>query len=95
MSKIIDAEDILEEVKGCVECLYMAASDLEIDHRDTILTVANIASKKIDEAIALLNEYRNAGADSEAYARAEERLRDYDAEVASRRAVGGRPIETL
>jgi hypothetical protein len=30
--------------------------------RDPIQTVANLASKTIDEAIALLNEYRNGGA---------------------------------
>jgi hypothetical protein len=52
----------------------------------SFFTVADIASKKIDEAIALLNEYRNAGADGEAYERAAERLRDYDRAVAVRDA---------
>jgi hypothetical protein len=60
MNKIIDAEDILEEAKGCVECVFMAARYLSREEAGPIHTVTNIASKKIDEAVALLNEYREA-----------------------------------
>jgi hypothetical protein len=59
MSKIIAAEDILADARDCIECLNMAASDLE--EVDPLQTVARIANMKIDEAIALLDEYRNAG----------------------------------
>jgi hypothetical protein len=59
MSKIIDAEDILNEARNCVECIYMAAMDLH-EERDPIQVVADIASGKIGEAIALLDEYRHA-----------------------------------
>jgi hypothetical protein len=59
MSKIIDAEDILEVARGCIECIFMAASALPKEDRRPIHTVADLASKKIDEAIAMLDEYRN------------------------------------
>lgn len=58
MNKIIDAEDILAEARNCVECIYMAASDLPREEADPIQVVADIASDKIGEAIALLDEYR-------------------------------------
>jgi hypothetical protein len=54
MSKILDAQDILAEAQGCVECIYMAASELTKDGRNPIHTVADIASHKIEEAVALL-----------------------------------------
>jgi hypothetical protein len=57
MSKIIDAEDILNEAQNCVECIYMAAMDLSREQTNPIQVVADIASKKIEEAIALLDEY--------------------------------------
>jgi hypothetical protein len=68
MSKIIEAEDILAKAKHCVDCLLLAAGSLNGEETDSIQTVALIASNKIDEAIALLDEYRNAGprADREA-----------------------------
>jgi hypothetical protein len=49
MSKIIDAQ-------SCVECIFDIG-----DETDPIQTVAGIASKKIEEAIALLDEYRTPG----------------------------------
>jgi hypothetical protein len=58
MSKIIDAEDILGDARNCVECIYMATADLSHEEADPLQAVADIASKKITEAIALLNEYR-------------------------------------
>jgi hypothetical protein len=61
MSKILDAEDILADAQGCIECVFMAASKLTSEGRNPIHTVADIASKKIDEAIALLHEYRESG----------------------------------
>jgi len=44
MSKIIDAEDILNEARNCVECIYMAASDLSHEQVDPVQVVADIAS---------------------------------------------------
>jgi hypothetical protein len=58
MSKIIDAEDILADARNCVECIYMATADLSHEEADPLQAVADIASKKIEEAIALLGEYR-------------------------------------
>jgi hypothetical protein len=58
MSKIIDAEDILTEARNCVECIFMATADLSREEADPLQVVADIASRKIDEAIALLDEYR-------------------------------------
>jgi hypothetical protein len=64
MSKIIEAQDILADARNCVECIFLAASGLGggIKHEgtDPIQIVADTASKKIDEAIALLDEYRGA-----------------------------------
>jgi hypothetical protein len=56
MGKIIDAQDILVNARNCVECIFLAASAVG-DKRDPIQIVADIASTKIDEAIALLKEY--------------------------------------
>jgi len=61
MSKILDAEDILADARNCVECIFMAASELTKEGHNPIHTVADIASKKIDEAIALLDEYQKCG----------------------------------
>jgi hypothetical protein len=58
MSKIIDAQDILADAQGCIECMFMAMNDLDLEEADPLQSVANVASKKIDEAIALLEEYR-------------------------------------
>jgi hypothetical protein len=56
MSKIIDAQDILADARNCIQCIFMATN--ELDEADPLQSVANVASKKIDEAIALLGEYR-------------------------------------
>jgi hypothetical protein len=56
MRKIIEAEDILGGARNCVECISLAATDL-----GPIQAVADIASRKIDEAIDLLREYRESG----------------------------------
>jgi hypothetical protein len=40
---------------------YMATTDLSPKQADPLQVVADIASKKIDEAIALLNEYQKCG----------------------------------
>jgi hypothetical protein len=62
MSKIMDAQDVLAGARDCVECIFLAASGLggglKHEGTDPIQVVADIASKKIDEAIALLDEYR-------------------------------------
>jgi hypothetical protein len=57
MSKIINAQDILVDPRNCVECIFLAASDIG-DEGDPIQVVADIASTKINAAIALLEEYR-------------------------------------
>jgi hypothetical protein len=60
--KIIEAEDMLFAARNCVECIFMAArglgDGLKHDGTDPLQTVADIASKKIDEAIALLVKCR-------------------------------------
>jgi len=61
MNKIIDAEDILADARHCVECLFMAARGLPREKAGPIQAVADIASDKINEAIALLSEYRESG----------------------------------
>jgi hypothetical protein len=65
MNKILEAEDILAGAQNCVECVFMAAAGLggglQHDATDPIQVVADMASKKIEEAIALLNEYRKSG----------------------------------
>ncbi len=61
--KIIDAENILHEAQDCVECIFLAAGGLggglKHESTDPLQRVAIIASKKIDEAVALLDEFRN------------------------------------
>jgi hypothetical protein len=63
MSKIIAAQDILSEARNCVECIFLAASGLggglKHDATDPIQIVADMASKKIEEAIAILEDCRD------------------------------------
>jgi hypothetical protein len=59
VSKIIDAEDILAAAHDCIECICLATEALG-KAGGPILRVADIAGGKIDEAIALLDEYRMA-----------------------------------
>jgi hypothetical protein len=61
MNKIIEAEDILADARNFVECIWMAAANLSREEVGPLQTVADTASKKIDEAIALLDEYRGPG----------------------------------
>jgi hypothetical protein len=63
MSKLLEAEDILTEVRDFIECIGMAAaaSHLAREFGAPIVAVANAASQKIDEAVALLSEYRESG----------------------------------
>jgi len=58
MSKILDAQDILTEVRDFIECIGMAAdsSSLAREFGAPIVAVANAASQKIDEAVELLAE---------------------------------------
>jgi hypothetical protein len=62
MNKIIEAQDVLADARNCVECIFLAASGLggglKHDATDPIQIVADTASKKIEEAIAILEEYR-------------------------------------
>lgn len=58
MNKIIEAQDILAAARNCVECIFMASADLSREEADPIQVVADIASGKINEAIAILKEYR-------------------------------------
>jgi hypothetical protein len=64
MNKIIEAEDILTDAQNCVECIFLAAGGLggglKEEATDPIQFVADIASDKIKEAIAILGEYRGA-----------------------------------
>jgi hypothetical protein len=56
--KVLRAGDILADARNCIECVFMAASGLVPEEANPIQVVADLASKKIDEAIALLDEYR-------------------------------------
>jgi hypothetical protein len=58
MSKLLDAKDILADARNCVECIFMAAGSLSSEEADPFQVVADMASQKINEAIALLDEYR-------------------------------------
>jgi hypothetical protein len=58
MSKLITAQDILMQARDVIHCVSSAASGPVVLAGDTIVTVVNIAGEKIDEALALLNEYR-------------------------------------
>jgi hypothetical protein len=46
-------QDVLAEARNCVECLCLAAEGLD-EKADPIQYVADIASKRINEAIAML-----------------------------------------
>jgi hypothetical protein len=61
MNKIIAAEDALGVAKDCIQCLFMAMDGLTPEENGPLQGVAGVASEKIDEAIALLGEYCNAG----------------------------------
>ena len=66
MRIIIEAEDILAEARNCIDCVCLAAEALDPHQQRPIWCVANIASDKINEAIASLEECRQpAGADRE------------------------------
>jgi hypothetical protein len=56
-----DAEDILNEARDHIECVFMAAGQLTPEEGSPIVVVANAASQKIDEAVALLSKYRESG----------------------------------
>ena len=58
MNKPLDAEDILTLARDHIECVFLAAGQLPREEGDQIQVVADTASKKIQEAIALLTEYR-------------------------------------
>ncbi|PNE10606.1 MAG: hypothetical protein CR217_13440 [Beijerinckiaceae bacterium] len=60
MRKIIEAEDILAEARNCIDCVCLAAEALDPHQQRPIWCVANIASDKINEAIAMLDNYRKA-----------------------------------
>jgi hypothetical protein len=57
-AKIIEAVDILTDARNLVECAWMAAMSLSTEEADPLQIVCDTASKKINEAIALLDEYR-------------------------------------
>jgi hypothetical protein len=56
MSKITDAEDLISEARGYIDCVFMAAASLTDESRHAISTTANIAGDKLNEALALLSE---------------------------------------
>jgi hypothetical protein len=58
---IARAEDILAEARNRVECIRLAAATLD-EKTDPIQHVASIASAKIDQAIAMLDECRDGDA---------------------------------
>jgi hypothetical protein len=61
MNKISDAEDILADARDYVECVWMAADRLQPAEGGPRMAVADMASKKIDGALALLEECSTAG----------------------------------
>lgn len=65
MCKILDAEDILGDARDYIECVLMAAASLSREEGNPISIVADAASKKIDEAIALLDESRHTDDDDQ------------------------------
>ncbi len=75
MSKIGDAEDIFCEARNYIECVRLAACQLETsEETNAIAAVAMAAYQKIDEGIALLDECPEGINEAEA-----ERLRHYSA----------------
>jgi hypothetical protein len=59
MSKIIAAEDLIVEARGYIAFVFMAAASLTKENCHAISTTANIAGHKLNEAIALLDQYRD------------------------------------
>jgi hypothetical protein len=64
MNKLLDAEDILTLARDHIECVSMAAGQSTHEEGSPIQVVAETASEKIEEAIALLGEYRESVAAS-------------------------------
>jgi hypothetical protein len=58
MNKLLEAEDILTYARDHIECVFMAAGQITREEGCPIQVVAETASRKIDEAIDLLREYR-------------------------------------
>jgi hypothetical protein len=56
--KLIDAMDTLGFAKSYIECIHMAAASLSPHQIGPISAVADMASDKIQDAISLLQEYR-------------------------------------
>lgn len=54
MSKILDAVDILADARDYFERVWMAAGKLPHAEGGPLIAVANMASKKIDGALAVL-----------------------------------------
>jgi hypothetical protein len=55
---IARVQDVLAEARNCIECIRLAAGSLD-EKTAPIQHVASIASGKIDEAHAMLDECRN------------------------------------
>jgi hypothetical protein len=60
MIRIKEAQDALTGAKSCIDCVFLATEGLGLGQEQSgaIQHVADIASRKIDEAIALLKDYR-------------------------------------
>ena len=58
MSKIIDVEDALARARDLVECASCAAAHVWGKEADQVDSTLEVSSAKIDEAIAMLEEYR-------------------------------------
>jgi hypothetical protein len=56
--KLVDAMDALSVAKSYTEAVFMAAASLSPHESGPISAVADTASDKINEAITLLDEYR-------------------------------------
>jgi hypothetical protein len=62
MGVVMDAQDILSEIKNLNEAIYMAAHGLgDSHHMNAISTVANIIDQKLLAVEAMLDEARGAG----------------------------------
>jgi hypothetical protein len=55
--KIIDVADVLSRAGHLIECASCAAESLWGKEADPVDSTLEVASKKIDEAIAMLDEY--------------------------------------
>jgi hypothetical protein len=58
MNKLLDAEDVLARARDLIECAASAAAHIWGKEADQVSTALEVASAKIDEAIAMLHEYR-------------------------------------